>query len=115
MARISNVFPEEIEPTSLGIRSTLLINTIKSFPQIRKKVQSFTNQIDMTAAEDKRQADLFVDSTQFEGIQECRDLEAVVSFEMEEALRQARDMLKKPSLVGLSCHLYILNDFACEI
>ncbi|GAA5986743.1 hypothetical protein JCM11641_007759 [Rhodosporidiobolus odoratus] len=116
LSRVSKVFDEVDSPDEDGgtasgleegpvrraaggsLKSSLLKGIVGELPKIRKKVEELLWQIDVKAARDNKKETLFQDEGKYPELQTCKAELADIETGMQEELRIARKLLRKPAL-----------------
>ncbi|OCF34115.1 DNA mismatch repair protein MSH3 [Kwoniella heveanensis BCC8398] len=89
----------EFKPEQGNIfRSVLLNNILKTLPSIKDVSKGFLDALNLKAARENDEADLWADPYKYPDIQDAKDCISICESELDQHLKDIRKTLKRPSL-----------------
>ncbi|WVR03855.1 hypothetical protein IAU60_000852 [Kwoniella sp. DSM 27419] len=89
----------EFKPDQGSIfRSALLNNVLKTLPRISDVTKAFLQAMNLKAARDNDQANLWTDPDKYPTIQDAKDCISICESELEQHLKEIRRAVKRPAL-----------------
>ncbi|GAA5830215.1 hypothetical protein JCM3766R1_002826 [Sporobolomyces carnicolor] len=101
LTRVGSVFDElghDGGSTDFGLKSELLRSTARELPKIKRTVRELVDQVNQKMARDGRKENLFEREQDWPELVECKRAKTLVEEEIQEELRKARKVLRKPAL-----------------
>ncbi|BGP13767.1 hypothetical protein JCM10213_006401 [Rhodosporidiobolus nylandii] len=81
-----------------SLKSSLLKGIVRQLPQVRGRVSELLAQLDVKAARDNKKETLFTDERKYPELQACKEELADTELAMQDELKAARKVLRKPAL-----------------
>ncbi|CAE7205240.1 unnamed protein product [Rhizoctonia solani] len=100
--RIASALDPISTPQEAGFESDLLNDIAHSLPTLREPLAAIMSHIDLAQARDNNKAELWVDPEKYPGIDEAKFGILSVESELEDHLREVREILKKPNAKYIS-------------
>ena len=96
LSRLTNAV--DLSEVQAQAGAPLLTDALCQLPLAKAAVQTYLNQISISAARANDKADLFVDQDAFPRVQDTKDAIAIVESELREHLGEVRKLLRRPTL-----------------
>ncbi|CEL52191.1 DNA mismatch repair protein MSH3 OS=Cryptococcus neoformans var, neoformans serotype D (strain B-3501A) GN=MSH3 PE=3 SV=1 [Rhizoctonia solani AG-1 IB] len=100
--RVATTLDPIASPKDAGFESKLLNDIAYSLPTLREPLAAIMSQIDLPQARDSNKAELWVDSEKYPDIEEAKFGILSVESELEDHLKEIRQILKKPNAQYIS-------------
>ncbi|GAA5863812.1 hypothetical protein JCM1840_005775 [Sporobolomyces johnsonii] len=81
-----------------GLKSSMLKAVVKALPGIKKTVEGLLDQLEAKMARDNNKEDLFAKEEDWPELKGCKDARTGVEAEIQDELKSARKILRKPAL-----------------